>query len=202
MRVDLHVHDRDRSPCATDTDESQVRTAIAAGLEGLAFTNHFKLVPDARLAELRRAFAPFRIFSGIEITADQEDWLVLGLRDGRLESKDWDYPSLWRFVRDLGGFIALAHPFRWAPRIHADLALYPPDAIEVRSNNTPPAREAEIRALAERYGLAMLCDSDAHSNGMIGRYWNDLPGTPQTDAELLESLRQLIRETQPATPAD
>ncbi|GAP15509.1 histidinol phosphatase [Longilinea arvoryzae] len=202
MRVDLHVHDRDRSPCATDTDESQVRTAIAAGLEGLAFTNHFRLVPDARLAELRRDFSPFRIFSGIEITADQEDWLVLGLREGRLERRDWDYPSLWRFVRDQGGFIALAHPFRWASCIHADLGIYPPDAIEVRSNNTPPARESEIRSQAERYGLALLCDSDAHSNGMIGKYWNDLPGAPQTDDELLDSLRQFARIAHQATPAD
>lgn len=202
MRVDLHVHDRDRSPCATDSDESQVRAAIESGLEGLAFTNHFKLVPETRLAELRRTFTPFRIFSGIEITADQEDWLVLGLRDAQLECRDWDYPALWRFVRESGGFIALAHPFRWAACIHADLALYPPDAIEVRSNNTPPARENEIRALAERYGLATLCDSDGHSNGMIGKYWNDLPGAPETDAELLGSLRQLCREAQQPTPAD
>lgn len=202
MRIDLHVHASNRSSCATDDEESQIRAAQAAGLEGLAFTDHFTLVPEDRLAELRHKFAPFRIYSGIEITADQEDWLVLGLRDTRLESRDWDYPALWNFVRERDGYIALAHPFRWAPVIHADLALYPPDAIEVRSNNTPVARETEIRGLAERYGLALLCDSDGHSNRMIGKYWNDLPGSPASDAELLDSLRQFTREAQQATPAD
>lgn len=202
MRIDLHVHASDRSACAVDDEESQIRAAMAAGLEGLAFTDHFKLVPEARFTELKCKYAPFRIFTGIEITADQEDWLVLGLRDARLERTDWDYPSLWQFVREQGGFIALAHPFRWAESIHADLALYPPDAIEVRSNNTPRRYEQEIRALAGRYGLLQLCDSDAHANRMIGNYWNDLPGEPENDLELLDALRQMVLEAQPTTPAD
>jgi predicted metal-dependent phosphoesterase TrpH len=202
MRIDLHVHASDRSPCAVDDEESQIRAAIAAGLEGLAFTDHFMLVPATRLAELRAKYAPFRIFTGIEITADHEDWLVLGLHDERLERMDWDYPSLWHFVREQGGFIALAHPFRWAESIHADLSLYPPDAIEVRSNNTPQRYENEIRALAERYGLLPLNDSDAHANKMIGAYWNDLPGAPESDLELLDALRQRALEEQQTTPAD
>ncbi len=202
MRIDLHVHASDRSACATDNEESQIHAAIAAGLDGLAFTDHFRLVPEGRLAGLRRSYAPFRIFSGIEITADREDWLVLGLRDPRLESREWTYPSLWRFVRKQGGYIALAHPFRWAPGIHVDLALNPPDAIEVRSNNTPRQRENEIRALAERYGLALLTNSDAHSNSMLGGYWNDLPGAPDNDRRLLEALRQLTFAAEQPTPAD
>lgn len=202
MRIDLHVHASNRSACATDDEESQIRAAMKAGLDGLAFTDHFKLVPDGRLAELRRLFAPFRIFSGIEITADQEDWLVLGLSDARLERKDWDYPALWRFVRGQGGFIVLAHPFRYAAIIHADLALYPPDAIEVRSNNTPRLWEGEIRDLAERYGLLRLINSDAHSNGMVGAFWNDLPGMPACDRELLDALHRLVLTENQTTPAD
>jgi len=202
MRIDLHVHASNRSACATDDEVSQIRAAMAAGLDGLAFTDHFKLVPQARLAEMRHFFAPFRIFSGIEITASQEDWLVLGLPDPRLERRDWDYPDLWSFVRGLGGFIVLAHPFRYASIIHADLALYPPDGIEVRSNNTPRGREDEIRALAERYGMVQFSNSDAHSNGMIGAFWNDLPGQPTGDPELLEALRRLAVEENQTTPAD
>jgi predicted metal-dependent phosphoesterase TrpH len=202
MRFDLHVHASERSICATDDEESQIRTAQAAGLDGIAFTDHHRLVPVARLADLRRKYAPFRIFSGIEITADQEDWLVLGLHDTRLEREDWNYPALWQFVRERGGYIALAHPFRWAPTIHADLDRFPPDAIEVRSNNTPPAREFEIRAIAARYGLGLLSNSDGHSNRMIGAYWNDLTGEVQDDSDLLDALRQMALEQQTATPAD
>lgn len=202
MRFDLHVHASNRSACATDDEESQIRAALAAGFDGLAFTDHHKLVPDARLAELREKYQPFRIFSGIEITADREDWLVLGLRDARLESRDWDYPSLWRFVREQGGFIVLAHPYRYADHIHVDLGLYPPDAIEVHSNNTPVFREDEIRALAERYGMLTLSNSDSHSTRMIGAYWNDLPGEVADDLELLMTLRQMAPQTQTETPAD
>lgn len=202
MRLDLHVHASDRSACATNDEESQIQAAMAAGMAGLAFTDHHLLVPDARLAELREKFSPFRIFSGIEISASREDWLVLGVRDHRLESLDWDYPSLWHFVREQGGFIALAHPFRYADHIHADLSLYPPDAIEVRSNNTPASREGEIRALAERYGLLMMSNSDGHSNRMIGRYWNDVPGEPSDDRDLLNALHQMALNQQIKTPAD
>jgi len=202
MRIDLHVHASNRSACATNDEDSQIRAAMAAGLDGLAFTDHFKLVPADRLAELRRAYAPFRIFSGIEITADQEDWLVLGLPDPCLERKDWDYPMLWRFVREQGGFIVLAHPFRYGSVIHADLAFYPPDAIEVRSNNTPRLREREIRELAERFSMMLLTNSDAHSNGMVGAFWNDLPGKPATDRELLETLHSFAMAENQTTPAD
>ncbi|HWQ04373.1 MAG TPA: PHP-associated domain-containing protein [Longilinea sp.] len=202
MRIDLHVHASNRSACATDDEETQIRAAMAAGLDGLAFTDHFKLVPELRLAELRRAYAPFRIYCGVEITAGKEDWLVLGLHDPRLERKDWDYPTLWRFVRGQGGFMVLAHPFRYASIIHADLALYPPDAIESRSNNTPRQREGEIGALAERYHLIQLTNSDAHSNGMIGAFWNDLPGQVADDRELLETLHRLAVSENQTTPAD
>lgn len=202
MRFDLHVHASNRSACATDDEDSQIRAAMAAGLDGLAFTDHHKLVPDARLAELRQKYQPFLIFSGIEITADQEDWLVLGLRDPRLESRNWDYPALWHFVREQGGYLVLAHPFRWASSIHADLGLYPPDAIEVRSNNTPALRADEIRALVERFGLLPLSNSDGHSNRMIGAYWNELPGEVANDRDLLNTLRQMAPQTQAETPAD
>lgn len=202
MRIDLNVHASDRSPCATDNEESQIRAAVAAGLDGLAFTDHFRLVPEARLASLRRSHASFRIFSGIEITADREDWLVLGLRDPCLEGREWTYPSLWGFVREQGGYIALAHPSRWATVIHVDLALNPPGAIEVRSNNTPRQREDEIRALAEQHNLALLTNSDAHSNRMPSGYWNDVPGAPDDDRHLLEALRQLTSAAEQPLAAD
>jgi predicted metal-dependent phosphoesterase TrpH len=178
MKLDLHVHAAERSACAKEGEESQIRAAIAAGLDGIAFTDHHTLVPRARMRELRRKYAPFKIFTGIEITAEGEDWLVIGLDNPELESTRWRYVDLRRFVREHDGFIALAHPFRYVPRINVDIAANPPDGIEVRSMNTPADHEQEIRAIATRLGLRLLENSDAHWNAPLGRFYNVLPDIP------------------------
>ncbi len=79
MKIDLHVHASERSSCAVSGEESQIRAAIAAGLDGIAFTDHHRLVNPQRLEQLRQRYAPFKIYTGIEITANKEDWLVFGV---------------------------------------------------------------------------------------------------------------------------
>jgi histidinol phosphatase-like PHP family hydrolase len=158
-------------------------------LDGIAFTDHHRLMSRVRLENLRQRYAPFKIYTGIEITADREDWLVIGVFDHRLESNQWSYPELYRLVGELGGFIALAHPFRYRTFINVDLVACPPDGIEVCSTNTPAAREAEIRTLAKQYGLRMLQNSDAHWNAPLGQYFNSLPDVLDGDADLVRILK-------------
>jgi histidinol phosphatase-like PHP family hydrolase len=188
LKIDLHVHAKERSNCARIDEESQIRAAIQAGLDGLALTDHMKLVPTRRLVELNEKYAPFHIYTGIEVEADKEHWVVLGVHDLSLEIDGWHYPDLHQRVREKGGFIALAHPFRYVPHIRADLEKYPPDGIEISSFNTPTAHEAEIRALAARLGLVLLRNTDAHFAGQIGAYYNELPGAARDDQELLTIL--------------
>ena len=189
VKIDLHVHTRDRSPCGRATEEEQVRAAIAAGLDAICFTDHYHLAPPARLAELNRRYAPFCIFGGIEVSADGEDFLVLGQPDPALERTDWSYPALHACVRRGGGFLILAHPFRYHPHITAPIEQYPPDAIEIYSHNTPPSTEAEIRTIAARLGLCLLSNSDAHGSERLGSYYNILPDGAGDEAAVLSSLR-------------
>lgn len=191
MKIDLHVHAKERSACAVVGEEAQIQAAIASGLDAIAFTDHHRLVPAERLLQLNQRYAPFKIFSGIEITADEEDWLVLGLSDPVLERLDWHYPDLAVFVRRLGGFIALAHPFRYADFIQVNINSLPPDGIEVRSVNTRGEREGEIRKIAARLHLAALQNSDAHTVTPIGRYYNELPDILDGNAGLVASLMKL-----------
>ena len=193
VKLDLHVHAAERSGCATTYEEDQIRAAIATGLQGMAFTDHFTLVERGRLAELNRRYAPFRIYTGIEVTSDREDWLVLGLYDEALQSQGWRYTELAAFVRERGGYIVLAHPFRYASTIQVDIETTPPDGIEVRSVNTPAAREEDIRALAARLGIALLSNSDAHKSANVGRYYNELPELPDDDAHLVDALRVMVK---------
>ncbi len=189
MKIDLHVHSMERSTCAKSGEESQIQAALHAGLDGLALTDHNRLVPAAHLAELNKKYAPFRIFTGIEVDADREHLLVIGVQDALLEKPGWHYPELRDFVHWRGGFIALAHPFRYGPEIRVDLEQFPPDGIEVKSINTPTSREEEIRSIAGRLGLALLENTDAHIEEQIGRFCNELPGTARDDKELVGILR-------------
>lgn len=189
MNIDFHVHTAERSACATSYQTEQIETAIASHLDAIAITDHHRLVPPAELAELNRRYAPFQIFTGVEITTDDEDWLVLGLNDDELESTHWSYPELHRFVRSRGGVIVLAHPFRFHTDFAVDLSAYPPDAIEIRSNNIRADLVPQIRALASQLHLPTLCDSDAHTTGSLGYYYNIFNHNASTEAEILAALR-------------
>lgn len=190
MKIDLHVHTVERSACANALEDEQIVTAIDRGLDALVFTNHECLVPLEHIAELNRTYAPFRIFGGVEITVrEREDLLVLGIHDPVLESGDWTYPALHAFVREKGGWIALAHPFRFGPRINLDLDRYPPDAVEVCSINTPPSEQPRIREIAQRLGFQTVCNSDAHSTRDIGAAYNRLKGEPENEQGVIDLLR-------------
>jgi histidinol phosphatase-like PHP family hydrolase len=189
MKIDLHVHSSERSPCGKATEEEQIRAAMAAGLDAIAFTDHHRLVPQKRLEELNRRYAPFRIYGGIEITTDGEDVLVLGIQDSTLENGKWAYRDLHAFVRSHGGFIAMAHPYRYHPEIQLPLGQCVPDAIELYSINTAPAHADKIREVASLLGIPMLCNSDAHNADGVGKYCNVLERFPADEQELIALLK-------------
>jgi predicted metal-dependent phosphoesterase TrpH len=190
MKIDLHVHSRERSACGRSGEEKMIQAAIACGLDGLAFTDHHRLVPAERLAELNHRYAPFRVFGGIEVSVvEGEDVLVLGVRDPALESRDWPYSDLFAFARARAGFLVLAHPFRYHDTIQVDIEQYPPDAIELCSKNIRASDEPRIREVVERCGLRPLCNSDAHRAMDVGLYHSQLGRTPRDERDLLEVLR-------------
>lgn len=190
MKIDLHVHAKERSACSVAGEEELIKAAIACGLDGLAFTDHHRLVELERLADLNRKYAAFRVFGGIEITVSEgEDLLVLGVHDPALETRGWGYRELFAFVRERDGFLALAHPFRFYDTIRIDVEQYPPDAVEIRSMNTSACNEQRIRALLERLNLRPLCNSDAHRADHVGAYYNQLERAPRDEKDLFEILR-------------
>lgn len=189
MKVDLHVHTQERSSCAKSGEEEMIRAAIKRGLDGLAFTDHHSLIPPQRVDELNEKYAPFCVFGGIEIRVSGEDLLVLGLYDSLLETRKWTYPELHAFVRQQGGFLVLAHPFRYRDTINVDIELYRPHAIELCSTNIRAEDEGRIRALAERLNVRLLGNSDAHRAKDVGLYYNVLPRTVRDDKELIAILK-------------
>ena len=190
MKIDLHVHTLERSPCAVSSEEEQILTAIARGLDALVFTDHARLVPSEHIEALNRRYAPFRIFGGTEITVrEKEDLLVVGVHDPALETQTWTYPELHAFVRDRGGWLALAHPFRYHPEIVIDVAQYLPDALEGCSSNVALLNKPRIREVAKQLGIPVVCNSDAHATRSLGVGYNLLKETPADEAALVHLLR-------------
>ena len=190
MKIDLHVHASERSSCARSTEEAQIRAAIKAGLDAIVFTDHWRFVPVDHLNKLNEKFAPFKIFGGIEVTTEHlEDCIVIGARDAMLEKSGFSYADLHAVVRKHKGFMALVHPFRYHSDIQVDIEQFKPDAIEVRSHNTPVAAEKQIREIAMRLNIPTLCDSDSHSADAFGKYYNVLSQVANDETELIALLQ-------------
>ncbi len=189
MKIDLHVHSSERSECAGATEEEMIKSAVAFGLDGLFFTDHQRHIPGERLLELNINHAPFKIFRGIEIHVSGQDVVVLGVESPELEEEGkWDYASLRAFVLERGGFMILAHPFRYRP-VPDEFFVNPPDAVEIRSKNIIPENESLITEAAGRMRRPLVCVSDAHTSEDVGLYHIEIPGASSSEEEVISFLR-------------
>ncbi|MGD9873764.1 MAG: PHP domain-containing protein [Kiritimatiellia bacterium] len=190
MKIDLHVHASERSACSVSGEEDMIRAAASRGLDALVFMDHHCLVPQDHLNELNAKYAPFRVFGGVEITLnEEEDILVLGVREPRLEERNWNVADLHAFVRAHNGWMALAHPFRYKNIVNFDLTKYPPDAIEIRSSNIAAEKHKRIEELIGLSGSRTICTSDAHIANRAGLYYVELNGNPENEIDLVRMLR-------------
>ncbi len=196
MKIDFHVHASERSACGQAGEVEQVKAAVAAGLDAIVFTDHGKLVPAMRLNQLNQQFAPFRVFGGIEISLE-EDFLVIGLQDRELETAQWTYPELHAYTRQYGGYLILAHPYRYHPEIYVDIEQFRPDGIEIYSVNTPTSWQTRIRELSLKHQIHLFSNSDAHKTSSFGLFYNEIPGYPDSDLELVQTLMRGTINTSP-----
>jgi len=192
MKIDLHVHDKERSACSKSSEEEQIKAAIKYGLDGLVFTDHNILTPLERIKELNNKYKPFKIYGGIEIEMQDthEHILVLGLHDKILQNKKWVYKELHSYVRKNNGYIAFAHPFRYKDFIEENLEKFIPDAIEIHSTNIGIDDTEKIKQLATKLNTNLIADSDAHHYTKVGIYCNDLAASPNSEEELIEMLKK------------
>jgi hypothetical protein len=190
MKIDLHVHTSERSRCARNTEEEMARGAIANGLDAMVITDHQKHLPEARAAELNAQFAPLRIFSGIEVAVvEGEEFVVLGVHEAALEAEVIPAERLFEIARGQGGFIILAHPYRYRETVDVDLESLRPDAIELHSISIAGSDEERIAALIRRAGARAVTDSDAHRAEYVGLFHNVVRGEPADERELIALLK-------------
>ena len=192
MKIDLHVHTSEYSRCAISTEKEQIEAAIAKGLDGIAITDHANQRSPERLRQLNEKYAPFKIFTGVEVNPIDtfEDVLVIGVPDmHKMNTYNWHYPQLHEFVRERGGFIALPHPFRWDTEVRTPVHKYLPDAIEAKSVNIVKENTPQILTFAKTLGVPTIVTSDSHQKKHVGANYIVLHNHVQTDAELVRELQ-------------
>ena len=192
MKIDLHVHSYERSNCAISSEKDQIEAAIAKGLDGIAFTDHNSQRSKTHIDLLNKKYAPFKIFTGVEIDikTSGEHVLVLGVPD--MESAceyRWTYPELHDFVRERGGFIAIAHLYRYENHVNSHLYDFVPDALEIQSANIIKSNTQTIKSLADKLGVNVIATSDSHVTDNVGMFYVELHEAVQNDANLVRELR-------------
>lgn len=199
--------------------EELIETAIEAGLDGVAVTDHLVIDGALEAQEVARHKYGFPVFCGVEArTADVGEVLVFGCCRDFAPFIPWH--ELGRIVADAGGVLIPAHPFRRWDRCalwgYLEANGWPADmgsltrgaalglaAIEVINGGCKPEENAEAAKLAHRLGLPGVGGSDAHVRHQVGRAATWFPGAITTDAELVSALkrggyRALNRQAQPA----
>ena len=197
MIVDLHTHCLERSRCSRISETKLIEEAIASGMGGLVISDHHRYVEREHLKELQARYAPFLIFSGIEMTIPRygimegEDILLLGVYDPSFEdaSRDWTYAELYSAAKEQGGFLALCHPFRYHDSVTIDYERMPPDAIELHSSNIGRCDANKISALIEAIGCKAIQNSDSHYENMVGMFHMDLHNSVSSEQELIRELK-------------
>jgi hypothetical protein len=203
MLIDLHNHTRLLSPCSILEPQELVEAAIAAGLDGIAITEHDAWFPE-RLA-VRIGTGTVSILIGSELTAGRHHVLAFGelLRPGPYESLN----SLFDAALDREVALVLAHPFRWhSPLLDMEerklATLFRRfQAIEVASCNLDPVRQQQAIRFCLEHDIPMTAGSDAHGPEMLASYATRFHGPPFSNATgLARALQERSFEPVSLTP--
>jgi len=157
MRLDLHTHPLEAigfAPLTREVATEVVHYARQRGLDGIAATDHHNTEAGLELKRLVEQFFPGQllVIPGQEVDVDAHQEVELYLPEGRV----------FRF---------LAHPtsdneFTGLERLHG---------IEVENALHSHIDVPRVKALALKYDLLLLSNSDAHSLSAIGQLYTEVP---------------------------
>jgi predicted metal-dependent phosphoesterase TrpH len=112
FKIDLHVHSKHSGDNDADPEETVVR-AIEAGLQGIAFTEHYYYGASEQAEMLKEKYGGrILILRGVEFSADEGHCLVFGADTDKLGIKYAPVEDVIRFVSAAGGVVIPSHPYR------------------------------------------------------------------------------------------
>lgn len=187
-KYETHLHTSEVSACARASAAEQVEFYAESGYAGIIVTDHFlngnTTVPregltwKEKIEKFCEGYANalregkkvgLDVFFGWEASYGGTDFLTYGLSPSWLLRNEhimdmpyWDYLD---YVRDEGGLVVHAHPFREAAYIKGGIKLMPRkvDAIEIINANRTEFENRMAKEFAKNYGLAPFAGSDNHS---------------------------------------
>ena len=187
-KYETHLHTCEGSACSSAPAADMARAHKEMGYDGIFVTNHFfngnTSVPrdlpwEERVDLYCRGYEiakevgdeiGLKVFFGIEYCKYNADLLIYGIGKEWIKANEellmhTDERVLFAKVREMGGIVVHAHPFRSDPYIH-HITLYPydVDAVEVVNGSHDPRKMYHERAnlYADMYGLIKTGGSDSH----------------------------------------
>lgn len=185
-KYETHLHTMESSACAVRSGKEQVRKYKELGYTGIIVTDHFfngntsidrHLPWDSRVDLLFRGFDNAKeegdrigldVFCGWEVNYETTEFLIYGLDKNWLKSNpnilDWSLEEHNQRVREDGGFVVHAHPFRerwYIPhiRLFPDLV----DGVEVINiGNAKDIHDEKAKEYAIKHNLPMIAGTDTH----------------------------------------
>lgn len=202
--VDLHVHTREGSACASQSAEELIARAVEVGLDGIAITDHNCIEGALKAQRLARRKA-VKVFLGVEVSTDEiGDVLVYGLRDSIPDARV-SMRKLARLAEREGAVMFAAHPFRrhntsalwawmedqrydWRRAVQLPELLKPLTGIEVYNGGATPQENETAALFAARFKLLGIAGSDAHGKLRVGWCATEFPRPLNGTAQLVEAL--------------
>ena len=195
FKYEMHLHSKDTSACGSSDAAEYIEAAKRCGYAGMVFTNHFFRGNTAISRDLpwQDFVKPYReeylrvceigeregidvLFGVEEGFGGGKECLIYGL-DADTIASEKSFPTLpieelSQFVRENGGFIAQAHPFRQRgyitnPSVRPNVALF--DAIEVYNRGNTLEDNITAEEFARETGVAVIAGGDVHSVSGFGR---------------------------------
>lgn len=192
MLIDLHTHSRPYSGDSVLTAEDLVGRAAAAGLDGVALTEHDALRPIEE-AQALSARAGILVLRGMEITTDIGHVLAFGLSCYTPALRSIE--ALRRAADASGAALFLAHPYRgWNRPIDWERLPELVHGVEALNGQEHATRNERAQTLAAAFPLPGIGGSDTHFLPGLAVCATRLARRPAGEADVVEMLHAGLHE--------
>lgn len=217
FRYEIHLHSSGCSACGSSTAEEMVDAAHEQGFAGVVFSNHFfrgnsavdRALPwadfvgayteDYRRAKKYAEKYDMDVLFGVEEGLGHgKECLIYGLEPeviaNEAEFPRMTLPQIAAFVRNNGGWIVCAHPFRDRdyienPDEEPNAACF--DAIEVHNHFNTEEENRKAAAFAKTHGLPGTSGGDIHNAANLGVTGLAFYERMTDNKKLMEALKNL-----------